>query len=353
MTPAQPGPVLRGLTTVLPDHVWEQETLYQTLFSRHFGRHPKAHEIFQNAAVAKRHFALDLPTFLASQQTTATRSDAYLQAAMQLGGQACREALYKTGLIGSDIDFFVVASCTGFAMPDLDVLLGPSLGLKRQVTRLTIGETGSHAALPAIARACDHVRAYPHHRALVLVVEICSANVQLDCIGENIVSAAIFGDGASALIIEGSDCAGPGLSVLAAGSSTYFEAAAEMTYRFEPDGAHFHLGRRVPEVLATGMAESIDTFLADQGLRRSDITRWVHHPGGRLILDLIEKALDFQADELASSRRVLNQVGNLAASTVLFVLEESFRAKPLVPGERILMAGYGPGLGIEMLLMTA
>jgi alkylresorcinol/alkylpyrone synthase len=346
-------PILHGLTTVLPSHGWDQATLYETFFAGRFAGYAKAADIFRNAAVQRRHFALDLPRFYAEPQTIGTRSTAYVAAARTLGEEACQQALAKAGLTGADIDLFVVASCTGFAMPDLDVLLGPALGLRRDVQRLTIGETGSHAGLPAVARASDHVRAYPTHRALVLVVEVSSANLDLEPTGENVVSAAIFADGATACVVEGADVGRQGLSVVAAGTSTYFETASEMTYEIGPAGLHFHLGRRVPEVLAGGIGESIDGFLASQGLNRADIGRWVSHPGGRLILDRIETAMGFDPEALASSRRTLAQVGNLAAATVFFVLADSLAQKPTTPGERLLMLGYGPGLAVEMLLLQA
>lgn len=344
---------LRGLSTVVPEFRWQQGDLFRTVFSRPFANAPKAAAIFERAAVETRYMALDLPDFLSRPQTIETRSAAYLDAAAELGRRACLAALADCGLTGADIDLFIVASCTGFAMPDLDVLLGPALGLKRTVSRLTIGETGSHAGLPAAARAWDHVRAYPAHRVLVLVVEVSSANVRPDPSGDNVVSSAIFADGAAAFIVEGADVATSGLQVLAAGSSTYFETAAEMTYRIAPDGLHFGLGRAVPDVLAAGIGESVDGFLAEQGLDRRQIDRWVSHPGGRLILDRIEQTMGFAAGQLASSRQVLANYGNMAAATVFFVLAGTQDAEPLQAGERVLMLGYGPGLGIEMLLLQA
>jgi alkylresorcinol/alkylpyrone synthase len=350
---SHPLPVLHGLTTALPTYGWDQSALYETFFAERFAGNAKAGDIFRNAAVQRRHFALDLPAFYAQPHTIATRSAAYVDAAKTLGADACQHALAKAGLTGADIDLFVVASCTGFAMPDLDVLLGPALGLRRDVQRLTIGETGSHAGLPAVARAMDHVRAYPMHRALVLVVEVSSANLDLEPTGENVVSAAIFADGAAACIVEGADCGRQGLRLLGAGTSTYFETASEMTWEIGPGGLHFHLGRRVPDVLAGGIGESIDGFLAQHGLGRADIGRWISHPGGRLILDRIEAAMDFAPETLASSRRTLANVGNLAAATVFFVLADSLAQQPPMPGERILMLGYGPGLAVEMLLLQA
>jgi alkylresorcinol/alkylpyrone synthase len=346
-------PQLRGLSTVLPSHRWTQQDLFQTVFAAPFAANAKAEGIFANAAVQTRHFSLDLPAFCQEPQDMATRSLAYLDAAMAMGREACLKALEATGLKGSDIDFFVVASCTGFAMPDLDVLLGGDLGLKRTVHRLTIGETGSHAGIPAIARALDHVYANPRHRALVLVVEVSSANLQLEPTGENVVSAAIFADGATAMVVEGVEVAGAGLALVAGHTSTYFETASEMTYRIKADGLHFHLGRKVPEVLESGIGPCVDEFLAEQELQRSDISRWISHPGGRLILDRIEAVMGFTSGELAMSRHVLATYGNMAAATVFFVLAESIAQQPLTPGERLLLLGYGPGLAIEVLMLQA
>jgi alkylresorcinol/alkylpyrone synthase len=347
------SPRLRGLQTVSPQHRWSQAALYQDVFAGPFAANAKAQTIFDNAAVATRYMAIDMKAFYQAPQTIETRTGAYVDAAFALGREACTRALAACGLQGSDIDFFVVASCTGFAMPDLDVLLGPDLGLRRDVHRLTIGETGSHAGIPAIARAVDHVLAHPRRRALVLVVEVSSVNFQLEPTGENVVSAAIFADGATAMVVEGAGVATEGLAVVSGHTNTFFETAGEMTYRIAADGLHFHLGRQVPDVLQSGIGSCIDEFLTKEGLQRSDIDRWISHPGGRLILDRIEAVMGFTAGELATSRHVLANYGNLAAATVFFVLQASLAQKAPQPGERFMLLGYGPGLAIEALLLQA
>jgi len=45
-------------------------------------------------------------------------------------------------------------------------------------------------------------------------------------------------------------------------------------------------------------------------------------PGGRTILDAVEKSLELPLGALISSRSVLAQYGNMSSATVMFVLEQ-------------------------------
>jgi len=47
---------------------------------------------------------------------------------------------------------------------------------------------------------------------------------------------------------------------------------------------------------------------------------WAIHPGGRAIVDAIEKCFELKGDQLASTRDVMSKLGNMSSPTVLFVL---------------------------------
>ena len=77
----------------------------------------------------------------------------------------------------------------------------------------------------------------------------------------------------------------------------------------------------------------------------SSIDLWAIHPGGRTVLDAVERAFDLAPEALANSRNVLRMFGNMSSATIVFVLEEILRL-----GARHssgLAMSFGPGLVAE------
>jgi alpha-pyrone synthase len=86
---------------------------------------------------------------------------------------------------------------------------------------------------------------------------------------------------------------------------------------------------------------------AQRGSQPDDIALWAIHPGGRSVLDAVERSLGLGPDDLAWSRDVLRSYGNMSSATVLFVLAAMLRAGARGPG---CAMAFGPGLAIESLL---
>jgi predicted naringenin-chalcone synthase len=76
-----------------------------------------------------------------------------------------------------------------------------------------------------------------------------------------------------------------------------------------------------------------------------DITHWCIHPGGKRILEAIEKSIPISKEKLHSSYHVLHEYGNMSSATILFVLKEMMQQKE--KGKKIFSAAFGPGLTVE------
>ena len=68
------------------------------------------------------------------------------------------------------------------------------------------------------------------------------------------------------------------------------------------------------------------------------------HPGGPKILDGVESALQLKDDQLAESREVLAEYGNMSSPTILLILSR-LRAQH-APRPCVALA-FGPGLVVE------
>jgi alkylresorcinol/alkylpyrone synthase len=77
----------------------------------------------------------------------------------------------------------------------------------------------------------------------------------------------------------------------------------------------------------------------------------VVHPGGRKVIDNIQKHFGMSDDQLHFSRTVLRNYGNMSSPTVMFVLNEVVRNGNPQPGDWGVMIAMGPGMAAEAALL--
>ena len=127
----------------------------------------------------------------------------YIDAAPRLAAAAAERAIAAAGDQRETIGLLVVASCTGFILPELDAHLLPMLRLRSDVWRLPVMQLGCAGGAGGLARAADWVRTHPAERALVIGVELPSLTFRpRDHSLDNLLSALVFGDGAGAVVLE-------------------------------------------------------------------------------------------------------------------------------------------------------
>jgi predicted naringenin-chalcone synthase len=85
--------------------------------------------------------------------------------------------------------------------------------------------------------------------------------------------------------------------------------------------------------------------------QRDGVDLWAVHPGGRSILDAVEKGLELPPHALAASREVLSAFGNMSSATVMFVLQRVMQKAR--PGQRGCAMSFGPGLTAETMRFHA
>jgi alkylresorcinol/alkylpyrone synthase len=283
------------------------------------------------------------------------KNDAYVQAACEAGTTLARNALDQAGLSPGDISLVVSVSCTGFMIPAVDAYVANALGLGPRLARLPITESGCAGGVVGLARALDHLAAHPERAALVLALEFSSLTFQhWDRSPANVVSAAIFGDGGAACVLVGRDhprAAGPALLRALHSESVFFPRSTHlMGFRLRDQGLQIVLDKGLSPFVKQVAAKTVDAFLAEHGLARGDVQHFVLHPGGRRIIEVMAAELGLDGDSLAATAAVLAEHGNMSSVTVLFVLHELLRRRAPRPGERGLLAAFGPGFGAELLL---
>ncbi len=99
----------------------------------------------------------------------------------------------------------------------------------------------------------------------------------------------------------------------------------------------------VPGIAAELTREIARTLFKEHGFKQHDIRFWALHPGGRKVLDRVQKEMNLTAADLAYSRRILYKYGNMSSPTVLYVLKEIFKDKMPDKGDMVFMASFGAG----------
>jgi predicted naringenin-chalcone synthase len=277
--------------------------------------------------------------------TTAARMRRFEATAGPLGARACRAAFANGDLDPRSVTHLVTVSCTGLMSPGLDAELIARLALSPDIGRLNLGFMGCHGALNGLraARALAHT---PGARVLVCCVELCSLHFQYGWDRQNIVANALFADGAGAAII-GNGATGRGWRLAATASRIAPGSSNAMTWRIGDHGFEMTLSREVPQRIRATARDWLAKWLADYGLRVSDIAHWAIHPGGPKIITTTLDSLSLPPSAGAASRSVLAEHGNMSSPTVLFILEQ-LRAQAADPP--CVALGFGTGLALEAAL---
>jgi predicted naringenin-chalcone synthase len=209
---------------------------------------------------------------------------------------------------------------------------------------------GCHGAFPALRAAVDACRADPGAVVLVVCVELCTLHLRSSEDPEQIVSGAVFGDGAAAALVTARADAGGARSVRvdALHSELSADSPEALTWAIGDHGFDLRLSSYVPKLLEAELGDALAPLWPSRDW--GAIERWAVHPGGRAILDRTQHVLGLGDEQLAPSRAVLRDLGNMSSPTVLFVLDRVLAEAR--PGERVLATAFGPGLTVESALMT-
>jgi alkylresorcinol/alkylpyrone synthase len=338
----------------LPSHYYDQETLTAALAGVWGTRHHNVERLaslHRNVLVGGRHLALPLEAYASLGSFTAS-NDAFIRCAVDLGERAVRDAVGRAGLALTDIDHIFFVSVTGLAVPSVDARLVNRLGLRPDVKRTPIFGLGCVAGAAGVARAADYVKAYPDGVAVVLSVELCSLTLQREDLSiPNIIASGLFGDGAAAALVVGSERRATGPRLLATRSVFYPDTERVMGWDITSEGFRIVLSAEVPQVVQRHVGRDIDAFLTDLGLCRADLASYVCHPGGPKVLAAFAETLGLSPEALAVTHRSLATVGNLSSASVLMVLRDTMQEHRPPAGSLGLMMAMGPGFCSELVLL--
>lgn len=309
----------------------------------------KVKKIFEGAAVDKRYSIMD-PIEVFTKTSFEDRNAIYVREAIVLGEKVLDKALKKAHWKPTDLDYIITVSCTGIMIPSLDAYLINSLKLRQDIVRLPVTEMGCAAGISGIIYAKNFLQSNPGKRAAVIAVESPTATFQLDDYSmANIVSAAIFGDGAACVLLSSHENdIGP--RIIAEEMYHFYDSIHMMGFKLTNPGLQMVLDIEVPETIASHFPAIIHPFLAKNKLKIEDIDHLIFHPGGKKIIQTVEELFSDLGKNIDDTKEVLRLYGNMSSATVLYVLESVMNNNPR-EGEKGLLLSFGPGFSAQRILI--
>ncbi len=244
------------------------------------------------------------------------------------------------------ITHVIVTSCTGLYAPGLDFDIVDALELKQPVERTMIGFMGCYAAINALKSARHIVRSEPDACVLIMNLELCTLHMQETPDLEQVLSFLLFADGCAACLGSGR---ATGLAMDSFLALRLPETSHLITWKIREMGFDMQLSGQVPGEIRRTLGELGSEIT--QGRDVNAIELWAVHPGGRTILDAVEKGLALAPEALTASRHVLANYGNMSSATVMFVLREMIQSARA--GQLGCAMSFGPGVTAETMLFHA
>ncbi len=262
-----------------------------------------------------------------------------------MGAVAGARAIAVAGLEPDDIDLILLATLTpDYWMPSTAALVKEAIG-NTKAAAMDVAAACS-GFVYAFATAEAYVASGMARHVLVIGAELLTRF--LDYTDRS--TCILFGDGAGAVVVSGSDEPGGALGVemttepqgaymiwLPAGGAKS-PPSAETIAR----GEHYIRmeGRETYRFATRTLASSALTAIQRAGLTPDDIALFIPHQANIRIVEAVAKGLDLSMDRMFVN---LDRYGNTSAASVPLALAEAVDEGRVKIGDRIVIVAFGAG----------
>lgn len=270
------------------------------------------------------------------------------------------EALFRKHPQARDgVDFLLL--CTqqpDYPLPSTACLVAERLGLPKAVGALDYS-LGCSGFVYGLALAKGLLETGLAHRLLLLAASLYAGETG----DKDAATAPVFGDGASAVLLEtvevrpgerppldafvfGTDGSGAGSIIQQVGGSRFpWRTTVPETVRDE-HGEHttadlFMDGQQVMLFTLREVPPMVDKVLSLAGIEREDIDYCVFHQPNAFMLEYVQKKCRLQGVPFYNN---VKETGNTVAASIPLGLEDILRETDPQSLRRALLAGYGVGL---------
>ncbi len=305
-----------------------------------------AERIFARCGVERRNVILS-DEFLATTLQGRTH-----QIEEELFAHACT-AIERLEIDPSEVGTVVTSTLYSLGGPTLAHRIVERFGMEPDTDKYHVVGVGCASAVPLMRLVRQSLGEHPGKQGLVVAAESMSGiltGARPDDAKAKVVGSAIFGDGCAAALL-GSDPDAEGPTIVAAKVHQIAGTLDAVSLELAASDSYLHLSRDLPDVAAAGLEPLLEDFLRSAGVARAAIDHWIVHPGGRRIIDCVQTALSLSEEDVAISREVLAEHGNIGTPSTFYVLHQTVAQRAPGPGERGLVVAIGPGITVGLMLL--
>ena len=312
---------LQGLANTVPSQSFTQKDCWDIFIKSETSKRLKQCSIniiqkvlLGDSGIDKRHFALaELEKLFELDAESLNR--AFEREAPILAGKSFDKALTMANLKAKEIDALFVCTCTGYLCPGISSHVAEQKGLRSDLFLQDIVGLGCGAAIPTIRSASHFLSANPKSNVAVIAVEICSAAFYLEDDPGVLISACLFGDGASTSIWS-TDEKQTGLFCYNFDTLHLPENRNKLRFENNQGKLRNRLHNSIPKLASNVVSK----LFHRQNSKNNKVGQIISHTGGREVIKAIESKLPDYS--LSESAKILRKYGNMSSPSVLFALEE-------------------------------
>ena len=349
--PDGPLPTISALATATPETAFDQTQMLDLLG---LAGDPFAEEIFARCGVHRRGLEISPESLTRTlQQRTASTEE-----------QLMRLATQAIDALGAELDgvgVVVTANYYSLGGPTLAHRLVDHYALQPDTDKYHVVGVGCASAVPLMRLASQALRDRPGDKALVVASESVSGFLSPVAAGDDkvkIVGAALFADGAAAalLSLEPADPGhgpgrGSGPRIVASAVHQLPDTLDHVRFAVSGEDSHMRMARELPALAETGVPQLVHEFLDRHQVHAGMIDHWPLHPGGRGIIEGLQRGLGLTSEDVAPSASVLAEQGNVGTASAFFVLQRAIAEREPEPGQLGLAITIGPGVTVGLMLL--
>lgn len=273
-----------------------------------------------------------------------------------LAREACEKAIASAGIDKSEIGLIVFATLNPdhffpgngvFLQEKMGMHGTPALDIRQQCSGFVYG----------LSVADQFIRSGMYRHVLVVGSEIHSRGLDKTTRGRDV--TVLFGDGAGAVVVSGTEIANPAtdsyiysthlhsdgrgaknLWMPAPGPAMHGEE--RITHEMLDEGLHYPKmdGKRVFVEAVTRMGEVLKEGLEHNRLKIDDIDVFLFHQANLRINEAVGESLKIPREKVFNT---IQKFGNTTAATIPLGMDEALKAGVLKKGMRVAMAAFGSG----------
>lgn len=240
-------------------------------------------------------------------------------------------------------------TCTGYAAPSAVQKLAVRRGWGNAVGITHAYHMGCYASMPAVRMAAGYL-SLGSTRVDILHAEACTLHLDpARHAPEQLVVQSLFADGHIRYSARPEGFAGPCLEVLATREALVPGSLDAMGWTLGDRGMIMTLAREVPELIVGALKDFLKGLFASAGQDPAEALGrglFAVHPGGPRIIDQVAARLELAPEQVAASRAVLFECGNMSSATLPHIWARIAADDSVPAGTLVTSLAFGPGLTV-------